>query len=653
MNVFGNFEARKTVVIVVVVVLLIILLSVVFFSNQRILTKQSFAITKPSSVANNSVARFPLKGGARQVSSCNPTLSVDGAVSYSSIFDLYPSQSVIGGCGSNCTVAENSWYGCVVPFSSVIPQFVTGNNFNEVDASMRTFLPQVSQELANFYDSYGHLLFEAAYYAQSSGSPSQKIINMFNILHVTPKQVGQIARIITSFVNANPKYNLNGKTVSQVLYGPTSTQPMPNPLSSAQVSSNSLTPAPSIPLSQPTQVQSSNLFVGAIPYYPYDLQLNERNYVMACAFDSMLAAIGTNQPYAITYNSVNYTSIGDYFTALSNDGHPIQVSIYTRVAGFLPLLWRTCGSLVTQSDQPNAWAPGSFADVPFDLFVDTQIPCAEYGDTGANRNLLYPAMHSEIHFSVQAVPNLSTQDPRYDEKNLSFTVSFTSGCFLGGITGFSPDPFHNRIPPWVGSRQIMSDFTTSQILQFAYLAEAYAYAFNTASSIDKLPIGGYGSIGICDDCVGVLQQCVLGYDTLWPQTLDKSLLTNTLSTLIPSLSSNALYLKPYLQQIQQAVGVTPSDDTGVLSTTPARLLATSPYLWSETGYQAPFASTFNTNQAMAKLVSSSEPSNSFVGTPPTTCASTIELPSLFNAPIVTDCVSSIVLPYATNLNYNN
>lgn len=648
----SNFVS--TLIAIVLIVLLLVLLYVLTTTSSRTSGPKTYTTMGQTGAARLSSA------------ACAPTLTIQPATAAAiSMFDLYNVPQVTTPCSPSCTNQSN-WYGCVVPFSTVLQEAITGQDFVSVFQQLNTFVTNWSvsnKEVKPLWDYIGAPLFTVQWNRlPPSYSAQQKVLALFNALQVTPGQVSELGQLISAAVAAGKMTALPIKTYGEILYQDSS-KSMPNPLSSSLVQNGFYASQTNIAPLQPSQIKGSNVYSGVLPNFAYDAALNKRNYLMACAFDNMIDNIGTatpsTPPFSVLYNNVSYTSVGDYLTALSKDGHPISVAMYSRVAGFVQLLYSDCANLQPDVTKPGAWQPGTFSDVVFDLMLNTQFTDSQYGFPSVDKStmdMLYPVLHSEVHFQVGPVPNPTPTPTRsVQEQELNFIVSFTSGDFQGGKTGFSPDPFHQRIPPWAGNRQIMSQFTTQQVLDLAYFAEAYAYVFNKITFDDNFTWGGYGTIGVCDDCVGTLQQCVLGYNTTYPQALNKARFVPGIQQVLSNLPTSAEYLRQYLEVMCQAVQAQPSDAAGPSTTGPSRLLATAPYLWNPNAYQAPLAVAFNTNQGMAKIVQNGGATSETITLPlqqivNVGCGgSNTWSPSNFT-PLNTTCVSSIVLPFNNSLN---
>lgn len=570
----------------------------------------AFALTRLYSKVNFG-ALPPLDAGCKTV--VQPTLPF----SYFSIQELTPKKNNLNG----------KWYGPLKPFREVVAEFLPGDNWTQVQASFNKFIGTLDQSFGGLAQWVVDTVLRIDYDRQPANLTGvDRTLAMFNALQFPVKDVSLIGRTITELYNRGLIKNFGLTPVSTLINFPN------NQFDLAMVQQGTYNLK--VPITPCPKRISGKLFEGSISNPDYDQALNKRNFVMALGLDSMMQSMGSNDPFRAIYKGVSFTSVGRLFAALVADGHTLSCEVHNRVAQYVSLLYHNTGVVSDNCSNPNDWAEGNFSWVPFSVYTETGIYSPAYGFGRSDSQLIYPTLHSELHFIVG--PSASDTS-LYGQ--LNFKLSFTTGDILGGETGFNPDPFRLTIPPWAGpDRTTMADFTPAQCLDLAYLAEAFAYAYNQARADINAAVGGYGTISVCDDCISTLQMALLGYTTIFPLTMDKELMQQGLTTLLApnGLVQSLEYLRPYLVRIQVAVAKLPndvSDETFADPTIGQRLLATSPYNF----YQSPFTASYNTQQGMGDYVRRQQYGGAFE-----------ELNR--NDPLLTNCVSKVSLPWAGYLN---
>lgn len=250
-----------------------------------------------------------------------------------------------------------------------------------------------------------------------------------------------------------------------------------------------------------------------------------RNMVTAEVFDRLAgnADAPPAERFAAKYEGGTYTRLDTLVKALRANGHDIEVSFEHRVANFANL----------KTKAPD----GTILDVPAAVLVDTGL------GTKDERALL-PAVHSEM--VVRIKPGPDTKGTAVDA-----TVKWFQG--ISG-TGFFPAELH-KSPSWCGAKvsDTLSGDAAAKAIELAGLASD---VINASAAKQNLAVGGYGTTGVCNDSVAVVQHATTGGTAAYPLLMRDQTLYAELKA---RLSDGNHRDDPEYRTIRKSIDALPSD----------------------------------------------------------------------------------------------
>ncbi len=276
--------------------------------------------------------------------------------------------------------------------------------------------------------------------------------------------------------------------------------------------------------------QAPGLFMGDLVSDTSDAQI-KANRVMAEVFQRLATnnSAPADQKFEVTFNGKAYTDLNEFVAGLRQGGYEATATFESRVANFTKL----------KVPVPNS-NPVKYLDVPAPLMVKT----GQLDPQG--RPVLVPATHSELIFSFRAGPN--ARGPKFDAD-----VKFFQGM---SSTGFFPaNEF--AAPAWLGS-VTHAKISGDQLTRAVKLSGAFTdLVINTSKDL-HLYASGYGTTGVCNDSVALIQQATTGKADEYPLLMQDNALLGEIAkrTADANLADDSV-----LNTLGAAIRQLPSDTT--------------------------------------------------------------------------------------------
>jgi hypothetical protein len=167
--------------------------------------------------------------------------------------------------------------------------------------------------------------------------------------------------------------------------------------------------------------------------------------------------------------------------AFMHNGHTVEVCPRTRVTAF--------GAAFCVKEEDGSWS-----HIPLACTMRTGYE--RYSD---NKSVFFAAPHGGLDVSIQG-PLIKA--------DLQFFVA------IEGLCAFHSN--HQVAAPWTKNVALSEVYSNAQALQAVRMAALTAVAFTTIATDMKLPFGGYGILGMCNDTAALIDLSVRGETNTFP-----------------------------------------------------------------------------------------------------------------------------------------
>ncbi len=246
--------------------------------------------------------------------------------------------------------------------------------------------------------------------------------------------------------------------------------------------------------------------------------------------------------FEVKYAGKTHRDLPSLLRAAAADGHEVEVRIEQAAANF--------GDLHVKGPD------GKLRDVATPLWVRSGVRDAR------GEEAIIPAPHSGLEISIRATDR--TRGPRLDGE-----LSFDQGP--GGIR-FYPAGL-TKGQSWVGGR-VLETWKGDKAIEALSIASRWRGAVVEAAREGRLPAGGYGTTGVCNDSAAVIQHALTGRTTIYPLTMQDDAVVPVLRRRIERSAD------PIDRTLIRTVEALPSDDRPD-GTAAARALASIAYASDE------------------------------------------------------------------------
>ncbi|MBF0442573.1 MAG: hypothetical protein HQK54_11760, partial [Oligoflexales bacterium] len=217
---------------------------------------------------------------------------------------------------------------------------------------------------------------------------------------------------------------------------------------------------------------------------------DETEIVQNTIFSEVIERLSTNiaaerkKQFRVIYNGRAYARLDHFLRALSENGHEMTAMVRHYIAPFIPAYVKT--------------EDGSSLAIAAAVFQRTGIW------HGNEREAILPPIHSEIVFSVKSGRKTAGQ-------RINAAMRYFQGVPKMGFYGEKSTKIEN----WLGLK--VSDRFSGEEAHRALLLAGYLVDMNrTLVYRKKLIADGWGTVGVCNDSVAIVQMAVKGYVNSYP-----------------------------------------------------------------------------------------------------------------------------------------
>lgn len=257
---------------------------------------------------------------------------------------------------------------------------------------------------------------------------------------------------------------------------------------------------------------------------------------------------GIDEEFAVKFAGIHINTPHSFIWALLETGHEIEVCPRSAITTF------GIGACVKEKD-------GSWTNIPLSYFFRT----------GYENESARPAHVGVPHGGM----DLTISGPLVGKKskcNIQFYMA------IEGMCGWHSN--HNVDVPWIIATASTEPYSKEKALQAVRMASLLSVTFNAIGTEQKLPFGGYGVLGVCNDTAALLDQAIRGTTNMYPLVSTGRYLMHIAKRLVALRIGllNASKLEEELKDIQQMIAAI-MDISSDLQASPSNALdATRRYL---------------------------------------------------------------------------
>jgi hypothetical protein len=290
------------------------------------------------------------------------------------------------------------------------------------------------------------------------------------------------------------------------------------------------------------KIFSSECLASNTTWDPHDRSLPPPKLINSRLFPDLHLGLGSascthtrreiirNRLLAILFNrlSHNYyaheqgwivTDFNEIEQSQSNDSHPFVIKFagtyITTPHGFLWTLLET-GHDAEVCPRGTRTTFGVAACVKESDGSWTNIPLSYFVRTGYESESARPAWIGVPHggMDLTLTGPLVSSPPSSSDSNKSCKCNIQFYMAIEGMCGWHSN--HNADVPWIVPKASTSPYSNEMSLQAVRMAGLLAVTFNAIGTEQKLPFGGYGVLGVCNDTAALLDQALRGTTNLYP-----------------------------------------------------------------------------------------------------------------------------------------
>jgi hypothetical protein len=193
---------------------------------------------------------------------------------------------------------------------------------------------------------------------------------------------------------------------------------------------------------------------------------------------------GIKEEFAIKFAGIHIDTPRSFLWTLMETGHEVEVCPRGTITTF--------GMAACIKEQDGSW---------------THVPLSYFVRTGYESESSRPAHAGVPHGGMDL--NISGALVGKNNKcNIQFYMA------IEGMCGWHSN--HNADVPWKVATASTEPYTKEMALQAIRMAGLLSVTFNAIGTEQKLPFGGYGVLGVCNDTAALLDQAVRGTTNMYP-----------------------------------------------------------------------------------------------------------------------------------------
>ena len=214
-----------------------------------------------------------------------------------------------------------------------------------------------------------------------------------------------------------------------------------------------------------------------------------RNRLFAVLFNKLASNYyykeqGIKEEFAIKFAGIHIATPRSFLWTLMETGHDVEVCPRATITTF--------GMAACIKEKDGSW---------------THVPLSYFVRTGYESESARPAHAGVPHGGM----DLDISGPLIGKKskcNIQFYMA------IEGMCGWHSN--HNADVPWKVATASTEPYSKDMALQAIRMAGLLSVTFNAIGTEQKLPFGGYGVLGVCNDTAALLDQAVRGTTNMYP-----------------------------------------------------------------------------------------------------------------------------------------